>query len=231
MIEISVVIPCYKESEILPETIERLEKFFYRERNNFVYQMIFVDDGSQDYTFKLLTEYYKGKKNYCIISYPFNIGKGYAVRQGIKEAKYNNILILDADLSVRPEELSRISNMYNLSSQKTYIIKGERHYIIPQTKFRVFLGRCFQILHKIWLNIGIDDSQCPFMIFHNVPKKFAYELKIDGFSYDLEVLYKAKKENINIIKTKVSYYNNTDSKVTTTKVLQMFFDLIRIKFL
>lgn len=228
MIKISVVIPCYNEEKILPKSIEMLEKFFFRHRNKFAYELIFVDDGSDDNTLKVLELYQKSGKNIIIETYPCNIGKGYAIRKGLYLANHDDILILDADLSVRPDELLSIE--FN-EIKSPFIIKGERKYVVPQTPLRIFLGKGFSILHKIWLRLPLWDTQCPFAFLHNVPKEFVNELKVDGFAYDLELLYMAKKRNINVHSIKVSYHNVEDSRVTIRKTIQMFFDLIKIRFI
>jgi len=231
MINISIVIPCYNEEKILPESIERLEKFFYQHRDRFVYELIFVDDGSTDNTYEILCSYIHHGKNIRVEAYKYNIGKGYAIKQGLMLAQYNTILILDADLSVRPEELLPISMSHDLESDDTFIVCGIRKYAVPQTKMRILLGKGFSLLHRIWLNVGIWDSQCPMKILHNVSDEFVSELKIEGFAYDLELLYRAKKQNITVNPFKTLYYNVSDSRVTVLKTIRMFWDMLKIRFI
>lgn len=230
-IEISVVVPCYNEEKVLPKTIKKLEKFFFVHRDLFVYELIFVDDGSKDSTRKLLESYSESGKNIQVIHYNYNIGKGFAIRSGLNFAQYNNILLLDADLSVRPDELLRLMEQYELDRPEPYIVCGVRKYVVPQTKFRIFLGKAYSLFHKLWLNVGVWDSQCPFKLLHNVSELFVGELTIDGFAYDLEMLYKAKKKGIPILPLTVLYHNEPDSRVTFLKVIDMFVDTIMIRFL
>jgi len=230
-INLSVVIPCYNEEKVLPETIMKLEKFFFKHRDMFAGELIFVNDGSSDTTEKILHSFKETGKNIRVHSYNRNIGKGYAVRRGLMLAKYNNVLLLDADLSVRPEEMLLFATMYNLNSENPFIIQGQRIQMIKQPIHRLFAGKCFELLHKLILNIGVNDTQAPFKLLHNLPEQFVSELKIDGFAYDCELLYKAKRQTIQIWKFDVSYINVEDSRVTIRKTIKMFFDLLRIRFI
>jgi len=230
-IEISVVIPCYNEEKILPKSIKALERFFYIHRKNFLYELIFIDDGSTDSTLELLNSYAESGKNIRVLNYKYNVGKGHAVRRGLNHAKYNNILVLDADLSVRPDEVLSVFERYELDRPESFIVCGIRKYAVPQTKIRIFLGKAYSLLHKVLLNVGVWDSQCPLKLLHNISDEFVGELKIDGFAYDLELLYRAKKKGIHILPLVVSYHNEPDSRVTFFKVLEMFVDTIKIRFL
>ena len=230
-INISVVIPCYNEEKILPESIFRLEKFFFEHQDKFVHELIFVDDGSKDKTLNILNSYFKGNDHVRILTSRYNVGKGFAIKRGLMIAKHNNILLLDADLSVRPDELLYNIKKIDFNGVETFIVCGERKYAIPQTKFRIFLGKGFSVLHKIWLNVGVWDSQCPFKILHNIDYTLIQSLQIDGFAYDLELLYKAKKSKIPIHPITVSYFNVLDSRVTIWKTLRMFHDMVKIRFL
>ena len=224
---LSIIIPCYNEAFILPKTIEYLEKFCFRHRKLFVCELMFVNDGSRDHTMHILDDYAKGNPNITIISYPFNLGKGYAVRQGLIESKHDIKLILDADLSVKPDEI--LKHLDALKGIEPFIITGQRVQVIKQPLYRRIAGKCFQMLHMLIFDFDFVDTQCPFKVLYKLPKKFAYELKIEGFAYDCELLYKVKKEGYKIITPNVEYNNEPDSRVTLSKTIKMFFDMFRIK--
>jgi len=230
-IGLSVVIPCYNEQNRLQQTVIELVKFFFRNRETFDYEIIFVDDGSKDNTLSILIDFEKRFSHVKWRSYTENKGKGYAVRQGLLSAKYENVLILDADLSVKPDNLLRIMQMYSPFADTTYIVIGKRIQVLPQPLYRQVVGWGFRGLVYLFFQSPFQDSQCPFTFLHKVQKQFASELKIDGFAYDVELIHKAQKSRIPIYETAVQYFNDAESKVTLKKAIKMFFELLRIRFL
>ena len=230
-IKLSIVVPCYNEERILTTTVKKLEKFLFTNRKLFVGEIILVNDGSSDMTYKLSYLSASNKSYIKVVTYPENMGKGYAVRQGIMYSKYNNILILDADLSVKPEEVLKPEVITKLEIDKPFIIAGQRVQVVKQPIHRRFVGNVFSYLHRFLFRWDIIDSQSPFKILHNIPKEFVSELNIDGFAYDVELLYKAKQKNIPIYKVSVDYINDEDSKVTLRKTIRMGLDLFKVRYL
>lgn len=225
---ISVMIPCYNEEKIIKKTMDDLVDFF--EKNNkkiFDYELIFVDDGSKDKTFDILTDNHLNRK-IRIISYYSNRGKGYAVRKGLSSAKFNTILILDADLSVRPEEIFKVKNFIK-GWDEPFLIIGERRQVIKQPLHRILAGFCFRWLVKALFYWHYNDTQCPYKILNNIPREIYLNLKIDGFSYDVELIKRVNEKYI-IHEQEVKYYNKKESKVTIKKTIRMFFDLLKIRF-
>jgi dolichyl-phosphate beta-glucosyltransferase len=226
-IKLSVVIPCYNEEKILPETIRNLERFFFRTRHLFQYEILFVDDGSTDSTSNIIKEYATHNKHIFQCGYKYNVGKGYAVGFGIEYSKYHNIMILDADLSVRPDEVLKL--IPELRKSEKMLVVGQRIQVEEQPFYRIIAGKSFSFLQKIILNLGLEDSQCPFKLLIHIGDISSY-LEIDGFAYDCELIYKAKKNKIKIKTMPVKYYNVEDSRVTIWKTIKMFFELLKIRF-
>jgi len=101
--KISIVIPAFNE--------EKNVGLLYEELKNVLapigkYEIIFVDDGSRDGTFKELEKIHK-KGNVKIIKFKRNFGKGAAITAGLKEANGNYIITMDADLQDNPKEIPR----------------------------------------------------------------------------------------------------------------------------
>lgn len=222
---ISVIVPAYNEEGCIEGNIRGLD-FWLKKHFINTYEIIIVNDGSTDRTHEIISRL--ANKNIKIKSYRKNRGKGYAVRTGLLSAKAPVILLLDADMSVRINELDDeiIDEVYNWS-QDDLIVKGQRIQVQRQPLFRVFVGKCFKVL--TWLMTGIYlDTQCPFQIL-KLPKSFYHELKIDGFAFDVEILYKAKQKGYFIVPKKVKYFNDENSKVTFLKALLMFKELIELR--
>ena len=104
--KLSIVIPCYNEEEILPLTLERLNKLSneWISRDDITkIEFVFVDDGSQDRTYDLLTETSKADKRVKVVRFSTNFGHQAALLAGYEFAKGDVIVSLDSDLQDPPE--------------------------------------------------------------------------------------------------------------------------------
>lgn len=222
MQRISIIIPAYNEESVIKESLTKISKYM---ENRFVYEMVVADDGSTDRTSIKVLEYsvaHPLQRVLCVKS-SHNMGKGHAVRMGISEAKYRLKLIIDADLSISPVSLEDVS-----FDEDWDIVKGQRYQIIKQPMYRIFVGKAFRVL--TWLITGIYmDSQAPFTLL-NVHDNFFKRLSIDGFAFDVEILYEAKRCGLKVKKIPVPYFNDPNSKVTFRKTMKMFSELLRIRF-
>ena len=104
--QLSIVIPCYNYEEILPLTLERLNKLSYEwiSRDDLTeIEFVFVDDGSQDRTYDLLTETSKADQRVKVVRFSRNFGHQVALLAGYELAQGDVIVSLDADLQDPPE--------------------------------------------------------------------------------------------------------------------------------
>ena len=103
---LSIIIPCYNEEEVLPLILKRLNTLSidWTSRDDFTeIEFIFVDDGSQDRTYDLLTETSKADKRVKVIRFSRNFGHQAALLVGYEFAKGDVIVSLDSDLQDPPE--------------------------------------------------------------------------------------------------------------------------------
>ena len=122
---ISIVFPCYNEADRLKYTFNDIKKFQEKKiTNNF--EIIFINDGSSDDTFQILKKYKnenaKLDKKIKIISYQNNKGKGYALKKGIKIARFDWILTLDADISVSINQLNNWIKHKKIQKKSLYTL-------------------------------------------------------------------------------------------------------------
>lgn len=104
--EYSVVIPILNEEESLPELVSQIESSFQKLKKQF--EIIFIDDGSNDETLPILKKYEKEKKNIRIYSFRRNLGKSTALTLGFQKAKGDFVVTMDADLQDDPSNLERL---------------------------------------------------------------------------------------------------------------------------
>lgn len=227
-LSISVVIPAYNEEKRIGKTLRKILKYF--ENKKYDYEIIVVDDCSKDKTVHV-AEFFKSKrikiiKNLC------NLGKGGAVRKGMLSAKKKYVLFSDADLSTPIEQIEKF-----LPFIKKYdVIIGSRalndsEIRIKQPFYRVIMGRIFNLIVQILLLKGIKDTQCGFKLFtRKSAKKIFPKQTFKGFSFDVEILYIARKTGYKIKEVPVVWINSPESKVSALKdSIKMFIDLIKIR--
>ena len=116
---ISVVIPTYNEQDSLHELADRLEHVLKSEAKG-NYEVIFIDDGSDDNTYSVIKEINKRNNRFKSIRFRRNYGKSAALSVGFKRAKGAVIITMDADLQDDPDEIpnlmAKIKDGYDLVS-------------------------------------------------------------------------------------------------------------------
>ena len=123
---ISVVIPLYNEEESLPELYEWIERVM--KSNNFSFEVIFINDGSRDNSWKVIEELAQKSPHVKGIKFRRNYGKSPALYCGFKEAQGDVVITMDADLQDSPNE---IPELYRMITEEGYdLVSGykEKRY-------------------------------------------------------------------------------------------------------
>jgi len=129
---LSVVIPAFNEEKRLPETLKKVRNYLVRQ--DFDFEVIIVDDGSRDETFRETKYQIKHWPNFRIISYKPNRGKGFAVKTGMLAAKGEWRLLMDADNSTDISEIEKLFNFVNTKFQIACLKANSKQ--IPNSKFQ-----------------------------------------------------------------------------------------------
>jgi len=100
-----------------------------------------------------------------------------------------------------------------------------------QPFYREFMGKIFNKFVQLLLVRGIKDTQCGFKGFTGKAAELVFnQAKIDRFSFDVEILFLAKKENLKIEQVAVEWYNDERSRVNPFKdSINMFYELLKIR--
>jgi dolichyl-phosphate beta-glucosyltransferase len=229
---LSVVVPCYNEELRLPRTIEQIERYLGSRGDR--YELILVDDGSVDGTRRAMEEAAARNKSIRIVALPVNRGKGRALAEGVRVSRGDYVLVTDADLSTPIEELPKLEAALAAGAGVAIgsrAIKGSR-VELSQPIYRVLMGKAFNIIVQLVLLPGIWDTQCGFKLFRGDIARDVFEgLTTDGFGYDPEVLYLAKKKGVRIAEVPVVWRNSAPTKVNAIRSsLDMFRHVLRIRF-
>jgi dolichyl-phosphate beta-glucosyltransferase len=225
--QLSIVIPAYNEESRIGKTLETIEKFM--EENNISHEIIVVDDGSKDNTENVVSQF----PRVSFLKMPINVGKGAAVRQGMIKAIGEIVLFSDADLSTPIHEviklLTSIKSGYDIAIGSRAVDYSSIK--VRQPFYREFMGRTFNKLVQLFAIKGIKDTQCGFKAFKKESAHKIFNIaKINGFGFDVEILYLAQKLNYKIDEVSVEWYNDERSTVNPIKdSIRMFRDIFSVK--
>jgi dolichyl-phosphate beta-glucosyltransferase len=165
---------------------------------------------------------------------PANRGKGRALATGVATARGEEVLVTDADLSTPIEELEKLEAALNSGAGVAIAsrsISGSR-VEIPQPIYRVLMGKVFNLIVQAVLLPGIWDTQCGFKLFRaDVARPVFAALTTDGFGYDPEVLFLAKRRGVRIVEVPVVWRNSAPTKVMPIRSsVDMFKHVVRVRF-
>lgn len=185
-----IIIPCYNESDRI--NINTYKEFL---KNNPSINLFFIDDGSTDNTFNLLSELSKLYSNAIAYQLQSNVGKAEAIRQAVKNL-YNNYEFdqfgyFDADLSTSLEYILKFQSLIN-NSKGTRIVIGSRikrlGSTISRSPIRHFFGRIVATIASNILSLPVYDTQCGAKLFE---KEFAQNIFNEPFKtkwlFDIEL--------------------------------------------
>jgi glycosyltransferase involved in cell wall biosynthesis len=207
---VSIVIPCRNEKGNIEAAITRLPRFGLHQ------EIIFVDGHSTDGTVEEIERVRRQNPRYDIkVLIQDGRGKGDAVRKGFAHATGDVLMILDADLTMPPEELPKFYDA--IASGKGEFINGSRLvYPMEQEAMRFLnlLGNKFFSMAFSWL-LGerIKDTLCGTKVlfrkdYERIAANRAYFGDFDPFG-DFDLLFGASKLNLKILEVPIRYQERT----------------------
>lgn len=220
---VSIIIPCYNEEKCIKKSVTEIINYMNDEKID--YELICVNDGSTDNTKKILENINTIK----LISYDENMGKGYAVKQGILAASGEKIIFMDADLST---DLSAIKKGLKRNED---IVIGSRalknSIILDKPLMRKISSFISNKIITLMIGTNIKDTQCGFKIFKSdIIKQIVEKQTINRWAFDVEYIYIAKLNHYSVKEIPVIWKNNNDSKVRLIKdSINFIKELIKIR--
>ncbi len=216
--DLSFVIPVFNEEKSLKE----LHKKILGNIGIRSYEIIFIDDGSTDNSFKILQEIAEDDKNVHIIKFRRNFGKSAALQTGFDKAKGDIVFTLDADLQDDPEEIpgfiEKINQGYDL------VAGWKKHRKDPITK--KITSKIFNIVTSIIFRLKLHDYNCGFKAYRNAVVK---SINIYGELHRyIPALAKAKGFSICEIPVKHHKRKFGKSKYGMERLARGFLDLLTV---
>lgn len=211
---LSVVMPAYNEEATIAESIRRIRAFM--SLKNWDWELIISDDGSTDRTAEVIRERIAGGWPIRLLSSDRNHGKGWVCRSGIKESHGRYILLTDADLSTPIKEVDKLLAALDAGADVAIGSRARRETgaDVQQTFNRRLAGRIFNLFVHALVIRGIGDTQCGFKCFRReVAQDIFFSQKLEGFSFDVEILYLAHCKGYRIKEVPVMWRQAKTSRV------------------
>ena len=223
---LSIVIPLLNEQESLPELHQWIVKVM--NNNNYTYEILFIDDGSSDESWKIIEEISSKNPNVKGIRFMRNFGKSQALHAGFARAKGDVVITMDADLQDSPEE---IPELFRMITQDNYdLVSGWKKKRYDNAVTKNLPSKLFNWADRKTSGVYLNDFNCGLKAYNNTVIK---NIEVSGEMHRyIPVL--AKNAGFNKIGEKVVQHQARkygESKFGMDRFINGFLDLITIWFL
>jgi len=205
--KISIIIPCFNECSTVDKILDKVLK-----NKNYIYEIIIIDDFSTDGSREILKNIPRDKIDHLILNEK-NYGKGYSIRQGLKIATGDIILIQDADLEYDPNDYQKL--LSPIIKGYADVVYGSRFIGSNEKRVLFFwhaLGNSFlTFLSNMFTNLNLTDMECCYKVFKSKIIK-NIKLKENRFGFEPEITAKISKTDARIYEVGVSYYGRRYSQ-------------------
>ena len=224
--DISVVIPLYNEEESLPELHTWIKRVM--EENGFLYEIIFVDDGSTDRSWEVITELREQSDRVKAIKFQRNYGKSPALHCAFQKAKGNVIITMDADLQDSPDE---IPELYRMVKEDGYdLVSGWKRKRYDAALTKNLPSKFFNATARNVSGIKLHDFNCGLKAYKRSLAK-SIEVYNDMHRYIPILAKDAGFKNIGekVVQHQARKYGK--SKFGASRFVNGYLDLLTIWFL
>jgi glycosyltransferase involved in cell wall biosynthesis len=160
---ISVIIPLKDEAESLPELTSWIKKVM--EANAYSYEVILIDDGSKDDSWKVISEIHAADNRFKGIKFKRNYGKSAALNVGFREAKGDVVITMDADLQDSPDE---IPSLYRKVMHEGYdLVSGWKKKRFDNVLTKNLPSKFFNAVTRKMSGIQLNDFNCGLKAYTN----------------------------------------------------------------
>jgi glycosyltransferase involved in cell wall biosynthesis len=228
----SIIIPAYNESQRLGATLDRV--LAHAEACGWKAEVLVVDDGSSDSTAELVQGYSAAHPQVRLLQNPGNRGKGYSVRNGMRQAAGELLLFTDADLSA---PITEAGKLFARIAAGADVAIGSR-WLDPalqtarQPLYRQLFGRIFNLLLRLILGLRFKDTQCGFKAFtRRAAQSIFARQRIERWGFDPELLFLAGKLGLKVEEVPVEWADDPRTKIRPLRDgLRIFSEMLRIRW-
>src|SRR3989338_5490521 len=228
--KLSIIIPVYNESKTIKQIIERVQKV---NLNNIRKELIVVNDCSKDNSKEIIRKLTRKYKNIMFFNHEKNLGKGAAIRTGLKHFTGNLIIIQDGDLEYDPNEYKRL--IKPILEKKSEVVYGSR--LLGKIKgFNIpthYLGNKILSLFTTLLYFRkiTDMETCYKLMTKDVVNSL--RLRARRFDFEPEITAKIIKKGYKIIEIPINYNSRSfqeGKKITWRDGVKALYYLIKYRF-
>lgn len=231
---LSIIIPAYNEETRILPTLQRLADWSSLHQFTFL-EVIVVNDGSRDDTAGVVKAFAAEYPQFRLVENPGNKGKGYAIKNGMLQAKGDWRLFSDADLSAPIEEIVHL--WAGIQRFRADIAIGSRALDrtlieVHQSRFREIGGIVFNRIIRVLTGLPFSDTQCGFKLFSaRAAEETFSRMTVDGFGFDAESLFIATLKNLRIVEVPVRWAHVEGTKMSLgADSTEMVMDLVRTRW-
>jgi len=207
--KVSVIVPLYNEEKTIVNILSKIQDEIIK-LDKFNFEIIVINDGSNDNSKKLLEE--NPSLYNTLISLSDNRGKGFAIREGLKKVSGEIILIQDADLEYLPHNYKNLLEPFKeYNADVVYgsrLVYGEIHRVL--FFWHVIANKIITFCSNLFTNLNLTDVETGYKVFKSdLLKKI--DLKENSFAFEIEVTQKIAKikPKLIIFEVGISYFGRT----------------------
>jgi len=207
--KVSVIVPLYNEEKTIVNILSKIQDEI-KKLDKFNFEIIIINDGSNDNSKKLLEE--NPSLYNTLISLSDNRGKGFAIREGLKKVSGEIILIQDADLEYLPHNYKNLLEPFEkYNADVVYgsrLVYAELHRVL--FFWHVIANKIITLCSNLFTNLNLTDIETGYKVFRSdVLKKI--DLKENSFAFEIEVTQKIAKikPKLIIFEVGISYFGRT----------------------
>jgi glycosyltransferase involved in cell wall biosynthesis len=224
--DISVIVPLYNEAESLPELAAWINRVMAE--NRFSYEVIMIDDGSNDGSWQVIEKLSGNNKNIRGIRFRRNYGKSAALHCGFQASRGNVVITMDADLQDSPDE---IPGLYNMIINESFdLVSGWKKKRYDNRLTKNLPSRLFNWTARVFSGIKIHDFNCGLKAYRGDVVK-SIEVYGEMHRYIPLIAKKAGFRNIGekIVQHRKRQFGKT--KFGMERFINGYLDLISISFI
>lgn len=226
MIDISVIIPLYNEEESLPELFAWIQRLM--QANNYSYEVIFINDGSTDGSWKVIEQLQSAHKEIKAVKFRRNYGKSPALFCGFERAQGEVVITMDADLQDSPDE---IPELYNMITQQGFdLVSGWKKVRHDSALTKNLPSRIYNATARKITGLKLHDMNCGLKAYR---KDVVKNIEVYGEMHRY-IPYLAKNAGFTNIGEKVVEHQKRKygvSKFGLSRFINGYLDLISLWFL
>jgi len=189
--KISIIMPAYNEAGRITTSIDETAKAF--DSFGYSWELIVVDDGSSDNTFKMAAALCEKYPHLIVKKNPYNLGKGRAIKKAMHYVSGDYVLFLDADMDLHPNQFPALFDIMRLNNADIVIgSKMHPNSIVRYPIQRRIISLVYYLLGRVLFNLPCHDTQTGLKLFKaEVLRNVLPRILVKAFAFDLEVLVNA----------------------------------------